>query len=111
VRVYNVTFDCRDAAALAGFWSAVLEQPVEDGASEWFARVVGEPNLLFLQVPEARTGKNRVHLDLDAPSLDEARQRLEALGATFVHEKDEHGLRWLTFRDPEGNELCVGSHE
>ena len=111
MRVFNVTFDCRDAAALAGFLSAVLEQPIEDGANEWFARVVGEPNLLFLQVPEARTGKNRVHVDLDAPSLDDARARLEGLGATLLGEREAHGLRWSTFQDPEGNEFCVGSHE
>ena len=47
----------------------------------------------------------------DAESLDVARTRLEGLGARFVHEKDEYGLRWFTFQDPEGNELCVGSHE
>lgn len=111
MKVFNVTFDCRDAAALAGFWSQVLERPVEDGANEFFAAIAGEPNLLFLQVPEARTTKNRVHVDLDAPSLAEARTRLEGLGATFVHEKEEFGLHWLTFQDPEGNEFCVGSHE
>ena len=62
-------------------------------------------------MPEARSAKNRVHVDLDARDLDEARERLEGLGATFVHEKDEYGLRWFTFQDPEGNEFCVGSHE
>jgi catechol 2,3-dioxygenase-like lactoylglutathione lyase family enzyme len=111
VKLFNVTIDCRDAATLAGFWSAVLQTPVDEGANEFFAVISGEPNLLFLQVPEARSTKNRVHLDLDAPSLAEARERLEGLGATFVHEKDEHGLRWFTFQDPEGNEFCVGSHE
>jgi hypothetical protein len=111
VKLFNVTFDCSDAAALAGFWSQVLDTPVDEGANELFAVISGEPNLLFLQVPEARSTKNRVHVDLDAPSLAEARTRLEGLGATFVHEKDEYGLHWLTFQDPEGNEFCVGSHE
>ncbi len=85
-----------------------------DGAVEQFARIAGDgssPNLLFIQVPEDRTAKSRVHVDLDAPDLDAARERLEGLGAEFVHEKDEYGLRWFTFRDPEGNEFCVGSHE
>jgi catechol 2,3-dioxygenase-like lactoylglutathione lyase family enzyme len=111
MRVFNVTFDCRHAAGLAGFWAEVLGRPVEDGADESFARVRGEPNLLFLQVPEPTPGKNRVHVDLDAERLADARPRLEGLGATFVDEHEARGLRWLTFRDPEGNEFCVGSHE
>jgi predicted enzyme related to lactoylglutathione lyase len=111
VRIYNVTFDARDAAALAGFWSEVVERPVGEGANESFAFISGEPNLLFIQVPEDRAAKNRVHVDLDAADLADARTRLERLGATFVHEKDEYGIRWFTFQDPEGNEFCVGSHE
>ncbi len=109
-----MTFDAGDAAALAGFWSQVVERPVDEGANEHFARIDGAgaaPNLLFIRVPEDRSGKNRVHIDLDADILDDARDRLEGLGATFVHEKDEYGLRWFTFQDPEGNEFCVGSHE
>ena len=111
MKLFNVTFDCRDAAALAGFWSQVLDQPLADGADETFARVHGEPNLLFLQVPDPTPGKNRVHVDLDAARLDDARTDLEGLGATFVAEREARGLRWLTFRDPEGNEFCVGSPE
>jgi catechol 2,3-dioxygenase-like lactoylglutathione lyase family enzyme len=114
VRIFNVTFDAADAVALAGFWAQVVERPVDEGANEHFARIDGggdEPNLLFIQVPEPRGAKNRVHVDLDAPTLADARARLEGLGATFVHEKDEYGLRWFTFQDPEGNEFCVGSHE
>jgi predicted enzyme related to lactoylglutathione lyase len=111
MKVFNVTFDCRDAATLAEFWSRVVETPVDEGANEFFAVISGEPNLLFLQVPEESAAKNRVHIDLDAPNLADARERLEGIGATFVHEKDEHGLRWFTFQDPEGNEFCVGSHE
>jgi predicted enzyme related to lactoylglutathione lyase len=114
MRLFNVTFDAQDAAVLATFWSQVFERPVDPEANEFFARIPGDessPNLLFIQVPEAKAAKNRVHVDLDAADLAEARTRLEGLGAEFVHEKDEYGLRWLTFRDPEGNEFCVGSHE
>lgn len=113
MRVFNVTFDVRDAVAQAAFWSAVVERPVDEGAVEQFARIAGDeanPNLLFIQVPEGRAGKNRVHIDLDAPDLGAARERLEGLGAEFVHDKDEYGIAWITFRDPEGNEFCVGSH-
>lgn len=110
MRLHNVTFDARDPRALASFWSAVLERPVEDGANEFFAVIGGAPNWLFLAVPENKTAKNRMHVDLDADDLAAARARLEGLGATFVHERDEYGVHWMTFQDPEGNEFCVASH-
>jgi hypothetical protein len=107
----NVTFDCADARALSAFWSQVVERPVAAGATEDFAVIGGRPNLLFIRVPEAKAAKNRCHLDLsaDAP-LVEVRARLEGFGATFLHEKHEFGIGWLTFTDPEGNEFCVGEH-
>ena len=113
VRLHNLTFDAGDPVALAAFWAAVLGRPVSEGANEFFAtieRTATEPALLFIRVPEAKTAKNRMHVDLDCDDLASARQRLEALGAQFVHEKDEFGVQWLTFRDPEGNEFCVASH-
>ena len=92
----------------------MVGRPVNPEANEYFARIDGngaEPNLLFIQVPETKAGKNRLHIDLDADDLNAARERLDGLGAQFVHEKDEYGIQWLTFRDPEGNEFCVGTHE
>ena len=62
-------------------------------------------------MPEGKTAKNRMHVDLDAGDLDEARRRLESLGATFVHEQNEYGVHWYTFQDPEGNEFCVAHHD
>jgi predicted enzyme related to lactoylglutathione lyase len=64
-----------------------------------------------IKVPEGKTAKNRLHLDLDCDDLTEARRRLELLGASFVHEKDEYGVHWMTFQDPEGNEFCVAAHD
>jgi predicted enzyme related to lactoylglutathione lyase len=111
MRIGNVTFDCADALALSAFWSQVVGRPVAAGASEELAVIGGRPNLLFVQVPEAKSAKNRCHVDLDADApLDEVRTRLEAFGATFVHRKDEFGIGWMTFTDPEGNEFCVGEH-
>jgi predicted enzyme related to lactoylglutathione lyase len=114
VRLHNVTFDAGDAAALARFWGAVLDRPVSPGANELFAmieRTATAPAFLFIKVPEAKAAKNRVHLDLDCDDLGAARRRLETLGAVFVDEKDEFGLRWMTFHDPEGNEFCVAAHD
>ncbi len=113
MRIFNVTFDAHDPATLAAFWSAVLERPVDEGANEFYA-VIGAtetaPNMLFLRVPEGKQAKNRMHLDLACDELVADRSRLEELGATFVHEKDEFGVHWMTFRDPEGNEFCMAEH-
>lgn len=63
------------------------------------------PRVFFQRVPEAKTAKNRVHLDVDAGL--EAVDRLVALGATKVQEfKDAKG-HWVVLLDPEGNEFCV----
>jgi predicted enzyme related to lactoylglutathione lyase len=115
MNVGNITFDCStDAAALAAFWSQVVERPVVDGANADLAVIGGPgatPNLLFIRVPEGKTAKNRCHVDLDADGpLDEVRARMESFGATFVHHKSEFGISWMTFTDPEGNEFCVGEH-
>lgn len=113
MRLHNVTFDAHDPVALATFWSAVLERPVVDWANENFAalsKAETGPGFLFIRVPEGKTAKNRMHIDLDADDLAEARARLEALGAAFLHEKHEFGVHWNTFQDPEGNEFCVAAH-
>lgn len=113
MKLFNVTFDCADPANVGGFWAELLGRSMAPGSNEFFAFLPGdhgEPNLLFLRVPEERAGKNRVHVDLDAPDLAEARRRVEGMGATFVHEKDEYGVHWMTFQDPEQNEFCIGTH-
>jgi predicted enzyme related to lactoylglutathione lyase len=113
MRLHNITFDAHDPVALATFWSTVLERPVVDWANEFFAaidRTESAPAWLFIRVPEGKTAKNRMHVDLDVDDLDEARRQLESIGATFVHERDEHGVHWYTFQDIEGNEFCVAQH-
>ncbi len=58
------------------------------------------PRLFFQNVPEPKTTKNRVHLDLNVG-------RLMGLGATLAWTSDDRGAYAMTLRDPEGNELCV----
>ncbi|HTT89254.1 MAG TPA: VOC family protein [Acidimicrobiales bacterium] len=113
----NITFDCRDALALGRFWAAVLgwnvycddDPPVLVAPS--FPPPAG-PTMLFIPVPEPRTVKNRVHVDL-APAdraRDEEVARLVELGATVVEDhRDEpgEGLGWVWLADPEGNDFCV----
>jgi predicted enzyme related to lactoylglutathione lyase len=113
MRLYNITFDAHDPSALATFWSAVLERPVLGWANENFAaidRTESEPSWLFIRVPEGKTAKNRMHVDLDVDDLEGARRQLESLGGSFVHERNEYGVHWYTFQDPEGNEFCVAQH-
>jgi hypothetical protein len=112
----QVTFDCGNAAALAAFWSALIEQPVDDGASAYFATVGGKnrhissmPVLMFIQVPEPKAQKNRVHVDLHADDWEAQAERAVELGATHVKNFDEYGVKWATLLDPEGNEFDIGS--
>jgi len=66
--------------------------------------------LLFQDVPEGKSGKNRLHVDIhsEAGGLDKLVTRLEDLGATRVHEVDQGPAgHWWVMRDPEGNEFCV----
>ncbi|HVH22775.1 MAG TPA: VOC family protein [Pseudonocardia sp.] len=104
----QVAVDCDNAERLAGFWSALLGLPVGDGANEHFALLPAAPTgslpaLMFLQVPEPRTGKNRLHLDLTATDRPLAVKRAVELGGTVLGEYDEYGARWTTLTDPEGN--------
>lgn len=112
-----VTIDCADARVVSAFWSAVFDQPLdpEPPASQFFAsigrsRPGSGPAMMFIAVPEPKTVKNRMHLDLDADDREAEVARLVELGATVVHDKDEWGTRWTTLSDPEGNEFCVASH-
>jgi predicted enzyme related to lactoylglutathione lyase len=114
-----ITFDCEDAAALSTFWSAALDLPVDPGGDEtgvFFASIgrsdprPDTPAMMFIKVPETKTVKNRVHLDLNASDRATEVERLVGLGATIVHEKDEWGVQWTTLTDPEGNEFCVAEH-
>ncbi|MDT7590036.1 MAG: hypothetical protein QOE32_7586, partial [Pseudonocardiales bacterium] len=63
------------------------------------------PRLAFHQVPEAKTIKNRLHLDLVSGEFAAETERLLALGATRVNDAAKGAARWTTLRDPEGNEF------
>jgi catechol 2,3-dioxygenase-like lactoylglutathione lyase family enzyme len=116
-RISHTTFDCRDAYALSEFWKQVLGyhdvpgDPNEPGHPE--CMIVGsdaEPRLLFIEVPEGKQVKNRVHLDLQPTdrSRDEEIERVVALGARPLHDlRNEDGTGWLVLADPEGNEFCI----
>jgi hypothetical protein len=65
--------------------------------------------ILFQFVPEPKTVKNRLHLDIrtSGEDLNAVRHRLEGLGATFLHDGRQGPNVWVTMRDPDGNEFCI----
>lgn len=135
----QVVFDCEDPHRLARFWAEATGYEIEDhteqiqsllaagqpgvaeatielnGRLAWREAAAcrppekGRPRLLFQVVPEHKTVKNRVHLDLHLG--DEERdawvERLTKLGATKLWDGQQGPYRWVTLADPEGNELCV----
>ena len=114
--ILNVTFDCSDGELLARFWSGVTGWPWSKqempGNPFW---LVGQPDhdrdrLVFIEVGEAKTVKNRVHLDLlvgEGSGGDEV-ARLEALGAKLVDDRRKATPGgWVVMADPEGNEFCL----
>jgi predicted enzyme related to lactoylglutathione lyase len=114
--VLNVTFDCRDAGAVARFWAEVTGYPKEQqhqpGNDYW---VVGPPDgsvprLVFVTVPEKKSTKNRLHLDVmpSGSSQEEEVARLLDLGASVVDDRRRSSPGgWIVMADPEGNEFCV----
>lgn len=106
--------DCAHPHALADFWVAALE-PLDYRRGQFHSpylelasRTGAGPPVLLQQVPEAKAGKNRLHLDLRVEDLEAEVERLARLGATRTSEEvREHGFRWVVMADPEGNEFCV----
>ena len=108
-RIDEVVFDCADPAALAGFWAQVLGGAVTVRTESWaFIDPPGWTRVAFQKVPEAKQGKNRLHIDIEVSELTEATMRALDLGATKVGniQHDSAGS-FQVLLDPEGNEWCV----
>jgi catechol 2,3-dioxygenase-like lactoylglutathione lyase family enzyme len=131
---FQITIDCRDADAMSAFWSTALGYEVEPppaGYLSWedflrandiplppagsISAIVDPdstgPRILFLRVPEPKTTKNRVHLDIRTDRTDDGKltkiRELVSAGAAEVRRVDEQGGWWMVMTDPEGNEFCV----
>jgi predicted enzyme related to lactoylglutathione lyase len=111
--IMNTCIDCADPYALAQFWSQVLGIPMDPDDSpgdEEAGFELGEGRaLLFLQVPEPKATKNRMHVCLEPEQRrDDEVDRLIALGATLYDDRrNPDGTGWAVLRDPEGTEFCV----
>ena len=132
----QITFDCVDCHAQARFWASTLGYELEDhndlvrqvlDAGQLPAgdaievdgrlafkdaaacRAADGTRLLFQVVPEPKTAKNRVHLDVHVAegTRDAEVQRLIGMGATFLYDGQQGPFTWVTLADPEGNEFCV----
>lgn len=133
----QITFDAADPPALARFWALALDyvqQPPPPGYGSWaefgadhglpasaledYGSVIDPdevgPRLFFQRVPEPKTAKNRVHIDInvtqgsgDREEIAEHVSRLVEAGATRLGEFEELGSYWIVMQDPEGNEFCV----
>ena len=117
--VAHTTVDCHNAYELSEWWKQLLGyvdvegDPNEPGHEEC---MILDPDtghrILFIEVPEGKQVKNRIHFDLVPRSgtRDEETERLLAAGATIVNDLRGHwgpGTGWAVLGDPEGNEFCV----
>jgi Glyoxalase-like domain len=135
----QIVIDSSDPHGLADWWAAALDWQVEPQDEAFIRRMVatgaateadttthrgalvwrsgaalnspdaGRPRVLFQLVPEAKTVKNRVHLDLHVgpERREDEVTRLLGLGATELHRASQGPFTWATLADPEGNEFCV----
>lgn len=136
----QVAIDCADPHALAQFWAGVFGFEVEDhhamveqllGSGQLpeseaveidgrkaFASAAActhptepLPRLLFQRVPEPKTVKDRIHLDLHVPAdqVEATQARIRELGGTHLWDGQQGPYTWTTWADPEGNEFCLNA--
>ena len=137
---FHLTFDAADPRALGEFWAAALgyvEDPPPDGYATWEEALIAwevpedrwndgyaiidpdghGPRIFIQKVPEPKTAKNRMHLDVivstdrenkDREAMGRRADELVGLGAARVEEFDDpNSGYWIVMRDPEGNEFCI----
>ena len=110
-RAGAIMLDCTDLDTMVEFWGTILGlEPRGRYPNYIFMSRLGKagPALAFQLVPEAKTTKNRMHLDLAVADMEAFVATAESMGATCLstHEMD-NGFRWTVLADPEGNEFCV----
>jgi hypothetical protein len=127
-RLHDIVFDCHRPSTLARFWAGALDgydiapyddaeierlrsngiDSIEDDPSVLVEARGVEPRFFFQLVPESKTVKNRVHLDLRCDDIDAETARVVALGARVLATTDPTD-DWVVLADPEGNEFCLST--
>lgn len=108
-----MVLDCADLDRSAKFWCGVLGYVAEPGSSGRYRRLTPADGtgfeLLLQQVPDVKTTKNRMHVDLRVADLDDEVARVRAFGARRItdHPVEEDGWIWHVLADPDDNEFCV----
>jgi predicted enzyme related to lactoylglutathione lyase len=105
-----LTLDVNDLDVQTAFWSGVFGYQVVGGGGPYRGlgtEAGGRAKFLLQLVPEPKSAKNRLHVDLHVADIDEHLARVVGLGATHVRTVDEYDLRWHVMLDPEGNEFCI----
>lgn len=110
-RFTELCIDCSNPKELAKFWSEVLDYEIteiDDDEVEIKGPRESGPSILFVRVPEKKTVKNRLHIDVSPRDRDQDAEveRVKALGATPV-DVGQGDVSWVVLADPEGNEFCV----
>ena len=116
-RLELIQVDCANPEAIAELWCRMLGVTIVEslGDPPHFVNLgtspdaPGGPALAFQRVPEAKTGKNRLHFDIAVDHVGLATTQVEALGGSRAPSEDfsEHGYRWRVMADPDGNEFCL----
>ncbi len=115
-RISHTSIDAENAYAQSVWWADVLgftedpDDPNEPGHEECMIFSTDRSvQMLFIEVPERKSVKNRIHFDLrpaDRTQTEEI-ERLLGVGATEVGDHRRDGAGWMTLADPEGNEFCI----
>jgi predicted enzyme related to lactoylglutathione lyase len=106
----DIVIDCSDPETLATFWAEALGYTKAGLFDQYFVLLptVREfPPVILQRVPEPKTTKARIHIDLRVPDIETEAQRLEALGARRIDIGQGDNPGWITMADPDGNEFCV----
>jgi predicted enzyme related to lactoylglutathione lyase len=113
LRPADIVIDCVDHDPVVAFWSAALgwtPRPVNEQYVSLAGSDPAVPSLLFQKVPEAKTVKNRVHIDFTCEDRIAETERLVGLGATVIAAERCLGrFCWTVLADPAGNEFCVNA--
>jgi predicted enzyme related to lactoylglutathione lyase len=118
--VIEIGLDCRDLQVMAKFWMAALDyvpgvadiERYADSDTIYYSLIHPDgrgPKIILQRVPEAKTVKNRLHLDLHVVDIEADSERLVRLGAQRIDMQpiNEAGAVWIRLSDPEGNEFCL----